>query len=84
MVNTNTKQHLYNTYKDIEVNPQEIDFILEPQDIMKIMKINRTKAYEMFNRSDFPSFKEGKSLKVQREFFAEWLRRYMLDKLQFE
>ncbi|MFW6271271.1 MAG: helix-turn-helix domain-containing protein [Bacillota bacterium] len=43
------------------------------QEIANILRINRTKAYELTHREDFSSLKLGQRIIVHRNKFFEWL-----------
>lgn len=47
--------------------------VLTVNDIARIMKIGRNKAYEVFNMRDFPSFSIGRLLRVYESDFIRWL-----------
>lgn len=42
-------------------------------DIAQILKISRTKAYEIVNRSYFPIIHIGKALRIPVEPFERWM-----------
>lgn len=47
--------------------------VLTVKDIAKIMKIGRSKAYQIFKMIDFPSFYVGRLLRVYESDFLKWL-----------
>ena len=47
--------------------------ILTVDDISRIMKIGRSKAYQVFKMIDFPSFYVGRLLRVHESDFIKWL-----------
>ncbi len=49
--------------------------ILTVEDVAKIMKIGRNKAYEIFNIKGFPAFKVGRLLMVTEPDFKEWINK---------
>lgn len=49
--------------------------ILTVEDVAKIMKIGRSKAYEIFNIKWFPTFKVGRLLRVTEPDFKEWINK---------
>lgn len=48
--------------------------ILTPKDVVK-MGICRSKAYALFNRADFPSFRIGKNRYITAENFFAYLNK---------
>lgn len=42
-------------------------------EIAEILRINKTKAYELTHQEDFPSIKVGKRIIVPRDPFLQWL-----------
>ncbi|MGG0177187.1 helix-turn-helix transcriptional regulator [Gottfriedia acidiceleris] len=47
--------------------------IYTAQDIMKILKVSRAKAYEIMNLPDFPLIRIGKCKRVIANEFQNWL-----------
>ena len=47
--------------------------LLDPMAVVKDFGLPRTRVYELFAREDFPSFRVGKRMYVQREKFEQWL-----------
>lgn len=43
------------------------------QQVSEILQISRSKAYEIFNRVDFPSFNVGRQLWVTEVALLKWL-----------
>lgn len=52
---------------------QDLPFIMTPEDIAKVLRISRNKAYEVVHSKDFPCFKIGKQYRIKRERFIQWL-----------
>lgn len=48
---------------------------LTVQDVQKILKIGRNKAYEIFARADFPGVTIGKKFVVEEQAFKNWLQK---------
>ena len=42
-------------------------------DMAKLLKISRSKAYELTKEKDFPAIKIGKSIRIMREELYKWL-----------
>ncbi|MCH3965515.1 MAG: helix-turn-helix domain-containing protein [Clostridium sp.] len=49
------------------------DEILTVKETAAFLKICRTKAYEIFGKQEFPSFKIGKSLRVRKKDLLNYL-----------
>lgn len=59
----------YKEYKSID----DLPATCRVSDIAEFLGINSTKAYELFNRSDFPSMKLGQRWIVPKRAFSNWL-----------
>lgn len=46
------------------------------EDIQRILKIGRTKAYQLCNTKGFPSIRMGSVLRVSKEKFEKWVDNY--------
>lgn len=46
------------------------------EDIMAILHICKTTAYILMNSDGFPSFRVGRSLRVEKTAFEKWLKTY--------
>lgn len=56
--------------KEIEDYP----LTLRPEDVQEILRVSRSKAYDLFHRTDFPALKiPGKLKRVQRDAFFKWM-----------
>jgi len=53
----------------------EIDGVLTIEEIGELLKISRTKSYELANSGEFPVRRIGRSLRVPKRSFYEWLNR---------
>ncbi|MFW6017023.1 MAG: helix-turn-helix domain-containing protein [bacterium] len=42
-------------------------------EVAEVLRINKTKAYELARRKDFPSMKLGNRIIVPKEAFKNWL-----------
>jgi excisionase family DNA binding protein len=51
----------------------DIPNIMAAKDISNYLRVNISKAYELFHREDFPSLKLGNRYIIPREKFLEWL-----------
>lgn len=49
------------------------DEILTQRDIQNILKIGRDKVYKLLKHGDIPSIQIGKSYRVSRKAFEDWL-----------
>lgn len=45
------------------------------EDLMEMFKIGRSTAYNLMHRSDFPSIRIGKSIRVSETDLREWVAR---------
>lgn len=43
------------------------------REIQKILKISKTKAYELVDGTHFPVKRIGKSIRISKEVFDNWL-----------
>lgn len=65
---------LWSPRKEVtHVNEKEAKTVLTPQDVARILRISRNKAYEVVRSKGFPCFKIGKQYRVEREKFYAWL-----------
>jgi predicted DNA-binding transcriptional regulator AlpA len=55
-------------------NINNIDEILTVEDTAKFLKICRVNAYNLFNSTNFPSFKIGRSLRVCKSDLINYVR----------
>lgn len=51
----------------------DLPLFLTAPDIAKIMRIGRSKAYELMQSEGFPSLRIGKCVRVSRDAFISWL-----------
>lgn len=51
----------------------ELPTLLTVPHIQAILGIGRLAAYELANRSAFPSFRVGKLIRIPRDTFFQWL-----------
>lgn len=54
-------------------NKQEIK-IFTVEDVMKILKIGRNRAYDIFKRNDFPAILIGRKYVIEQNAFYIWLQ----------
>lgn len=47
--------------------------LLTVEDIRKNLKISRTKAYELINKSNMPIIKFGKLIRIIKKDYIKWL-----------
>ena len=61
----------------MNLNFSELPLFLTAPDIAKIMRIGRSKAYELLNSNGFPSVRFGKCIRVPRDAFVKWVNDQM-------
>lgn len=44
-----------------------------PEDLMPLLGIGRSTAYELVNRRDFPTVRVGRKILIPRDAFERWL-----------
>ena len=49
--------------------------ILTAMDISKMLKISRASAYELMDRTDFPTIRIGRNKRVMAHEFMAWLQK---------
>ena len=54
-------------------NNEEIK-IFTVEDVMKILKIGRNRAYDIFKRDDFPAILIGRKYVIEQNAFYIWLQ----------
>lgn len=52
---------------------ENIDGVLTVEEVEEILRISRTKAYEFVNSGAFPIKKIGRTIRVPKKSFYEWL-----------
>lgn len=50
-----------------------LPYVMTPADVQKVLSVSRNTAYEVFHSKDFPCFRVGKQLRVNRERFFKWM-----------
>lgn len=55
----------------LEIN--DLPPVLEVADVQKFLKIGKNQAYELCNSGQFHVVKVGRSIKISREVFINWL-----------
>lgn len=59
---------------DIKMNiNEELPLTLTVPEVAEILRINKTKAYELSHRKDFPSIKLGNRIVIPRDAFLRWM-----------
>lgn len=48
--------------------------LLTVQDLQKLLKISRSKAYELANTPDFPTLRIGKVIRIPKDQLQEWIK----------
>ena len=49
--------------------------ILNIMDIAGFLRISRSAAYALLNRPDFPAIRIGRTVRVSRDSFVDWLQK---------
>ncbi len=64
--------------RDIKLisSKEELPLFMTVQDVAIVMRINKTKAYELAKSEGFPSMRLGKRIIVPKESFLEWVENY--------
>jgi excisionase family DNA binding protein len=52
---------------------EELPMFLNAEDISALLKISKPKAYELMKQNGFPLIQFGRSMRVGRDQFFEWL-----------
>lgn len=52
----------------------DLPLYLGVSDVMTLLDIGRSTAYEMFNRGDFPKSYVGNQMRVRKDDFMSWLK----------
>lgn len=53
--------------------------IITVEELAALLKVSKPTAYEFVRRKDFPSFRVGKSIRINKRCFEEWLSRQCLE-----
>ena len=53
---------------------EEIPFMMTVQELSNVMRINKTKAYQLVKIEGFPSVTLGKRILIPRENFLHWIQ----------
>ena len=51
----------------------ELPLVLKVEQVAEILEINRNTAYELTRSADFPAIRIGKSIRVPKQGFIDWL-----------
>jgi excisionase family DNA binding protein len=54
-------------------NIDDYPVILTANDISELMQIGKSKAYDMMERKDFPLIRDGRSKRVRKQAFLDWI-----------
>lgn len=57
---------MYKTVDDLPIT-------FGPAELAEILSISRNKAYELANRSDFPTYRVGKKIIISKKHFIIWM-----------
>lgn len=52
---------------------EQIPTILQVSDIQKILRIGRRQAYELVNSGQFHTVRIGKTIRINKDVFINWL-----------
>jgi excisionase family DNA binding protein len=68
-------QSIVETYLESRINNRDNSTIeiLTVSDLATLLKISNPVAYDLVARSDFPSFKIGKSIRVSKSELTNWI-----------
>lgn len=56
-----------------EINKDDLPITLTVPEVAEILRINKSKAYELSHRDNFPAFNIGRRIVIPREAFFNWL-----------
>lgn len=56
-------------YKSID----DLPITFGPAELSTILGISRNKAYELANRTDFPTYRVGKKIIISKKHFIAWM-----------
>ncbi len=54
-------------------SPADLPATLHPRDVGAYLGVNSARAYKIFNRKDFPSWKIGQKWICNKQSFLKWL-----------
>ena len=54
-------------------NYDDLPWVLDVDDVRRIMGISRTSAYELVRTPGFPAFRSGRLIKVSKKAFFDWM-----------
>ena len=52
-----------------------VDDVLTVEEMMALLKISKPTAYDLIRREDFPAFRIGKSIRIDRRGLSAWIER---------
>lgn len=50
--------------------------VLTVSELASTLKIGKSRAYELVNQKDFPSFRIGKNIRVSKADLEDWMSKY--------
>ena len=59
---------------DVQTN-SPVDDVLTVEELTALLKISRPTAYELIRSKDFPAFKVGKSIRINKRGLLAWIER---------
>jgi len=66
---TNMESNIKKTENSLE----ELPYVMNVQDVASIMRIGRDSAYDLCRRKGFPAKRIGRSIRIPRDRFINWL-----------
>lgn len=66
-----------NEKNEAELNSYPI--ILTAVEISEILRISKPSAYALMDRTDFPLIRIGRSKRVKRDLFMQWLENHVVN-----
>lgn len=58
---------------DIKGNDENVDIVLVPAEVMEILRIGKSKMYELLHNEDFPSYKIDRRWYINKAKLIEWI-----------
>ena len=61
------------TLKEKGQEIDQLELVLTVEDIQRVLRISRAKAYELAHTNDFPTIRIGRAIRIPRDAFRRWL-----------
>lgn len=58
---------------DVIRSTEDLPLVLKHSDISKIMGISKNSTYSLMQQKDFPAYRVGKQIRVNKDDFIKWL-----------